>query len=121
LGDFETEDMDNIREIMDLIHTHIFFGETIWKQPTGYSDERLTELINNLEIYDLYRRIEYIRDATYKLTPDSDPSAERKAGVILMLDILLEDTIPNTRSPTPVTELMRRGNIDDIEDIEDIP
>jgi len=117
LGDFETEDMDDIREIMELIHTHIFFGDTAWGNPTGYSDERLTELINNLDIYDLYRRIEYIRDATYKLIPDSNSGLERKTGILLMLDILIEDTVPNTRSPTPVTELMRRDNIDDIEDI----
>ena len=117
LGDFETEDMDGIREIMNLIYTHLYFGGENRNQPTGYSDDRLNELINNLDTYDLYRRIEYIRDATYKLIPDSNSGLERKTGILLMLDILLEETIPNTRSPTPVTELMRRGNIDDIEDI----
>ena len=117
LGDFETEDMDNIREIMNLIYTHIYFGGENRNQPTGYSDGRLTELINSLDTYDLYRRIEYIRDATYKLIPETLPEHERKTSVLLMLDILLEDTIPNTRTPTPVTELMRRDDIDDIEDI----
>jgi len=121
LGDFETEDMDDIREIMDLIHTHIYFGGENQNQPTGYSDNRLNELINNLDTYDLYRRIEYIRNATYKLIPDSNSGLERKTGILLMLDILLEDTIPNTRTPTPITELMHRDNIDDIDDIEDIP
>ena len=120
LGDFETEDMDDIREIMDLIHTQIYFGDTAWKQPTGYSDNRLNQLINNLNTYDLYRRIEYIRDATYKLIPDSNSGLERKTGILLLLDVLLEDTIPNTRSPTPVTDLMRWDNIDYIEDIHDI-
>lgn len=120
LGDFETEDMDDIREIMDLIHTQIYFGDTVWKQPTGYSDNRLNQLINNLNTYDLYRRIEYIQDATYKLIPDSNSGLERKTGILLMLDVLLEDTIPNTRSPTPVTEPMRWDNIDYIEDIHDI-
>ena len=121
LGDFETEDMDDIREIMDLIHTHIFFGDPDRRQPTGYSDHRLNQLINNLDTYDLYRRIEYIQDATYKLIPDSNSGLERKTGILIMLDILLEDIVPNTRSPTPVTELLHRSNEYCIADIEDIP
>ena len=98
LGDFETEDLDDIRDIMDLIHTRIFF-----KYDTEYSDTLLYRLINNLDTYDLYRRIEYIRDATDKIIPDSDGGVERKNNILLLLDVLLEDTIPNTRTPTPVT------------------
>ena len=58
---------------------------------------------NNLDTYDLYRRIEYIRDSTDKIIPDSDGGVERKTSILLMLDVLLEDTIPNTRTE-PRTE-----------------
>ena len=102
LGDFETEDLDDIRVIMDLIHTRIFF-----KYDTEYSDTLLNELINNLDTYDLYRRIEYIRDATDDIIPDSDGGVERKNSILLQLDILLEDIVPNTRTPTPIAEFER--------------
>ena len=100
LGDFETEDLDDIRVIMDLIYTHI-------KYDTEYSDTLLNELINNLDTYDLYRRIEYIRDATDDIIPDSDGGVERKNSILLQLDILLEDIVPNTRTPTPISEFER--------------
>ena len=102
LGDFETEDLDDIREIMDLIHIRIFF-----KYDAVYSDTLFYRLINNLDTYDLYRRIEYIRDATDKIIPDSDGGVERKNNILLQLDVLLEDTIPNTRTPTPFNEFER--------------
>ena len=102
LGDFETEDLDDIRVIMDLIYTRIFF-----KYDTEYSDTLLNELINNLDTYDLYRRIEYIRDATDDIIPHSDGGVERKNSILLQLDILLEDIVPNTRTPTPFNEFER--------------
>ncbi len=102
LGDFETEDLDDIREIMDLIHTRIFF-----KYDTEYSDTLLNELINKLDTYDLHRRIEYIRDATEDIIPDTDAGVERQNSILLLLDVLLEDVVPNTRTPTPIAEFER--------------
>ena len=54
LGDFTAG--EDLRDIINMIHTHIFF---IYKD-SGYNTSVLNQMINELEVYDLHRKVEYI-------------------------------------------------------------
>jgi|UniRef100_A0A6C0IJG1 hypothetical protein len=99
LGDFEVEDLEKLRNIIDMIHTHIFFNYV----DSGYNTNVLNLMINDLEVYDLHRKVEYIHNEVDKMQADSDDGKNRKHDVLETLDILLE-LMPNTREPTPIEE-----------------
>jgi hypothetical protein len=106
LGDFEVSDEEKLRNIIETIHTHLFF---IYAD-SDYSTSWLNESINSLDPYDLYRKIEYIIEEVEKMNPDSDLSRIRHRDVIESLNIIFE-LVPNTRPETPVEEFMggKRG------------
>jgi hypothetical protein len=106
LGDFEVSDEEKLRNIIETIHTHLFF---IYAD-SDYSTSWLNESINSLDPYDLYRKIEYIIEEVEKMNPDSDLSRIRHIDVIESLNIIFE-LVPNTRPETPVEEFMggKRG------------
>ena len=101
LGDFEIEDQEELSGIISLIHSYIFF---VYRD-SGYSDHVLNEKINELETYDLHRKVEYIISEVHKMDPDSMISRDRKSDVLEMLNIII-DLIPNTREPTPIEEYL---------------
>lgn len=106
LGDFEVSDEEKLRNIIETIHTHLFF---IYAD-SDYSTNWLNESINSLDSYDLYRKIEYIIEEVEKMNPDSEGSRIRHRDVIESLNIIFE-LVPNTRPETPVEEFMggKRG------------
>lgn len=101
LGDFEVEELDELRSIITMIHTHIFFNYV----DSGYNEHVLNVRINGLETYDLHRRVEYIIDEVQKMDADTVMSQTRKRDVLQSLNIIL-DLIPNTRTPTPSHEFL---------------
>ena len=106
LGDFEVSDEEKLRNIIETIHTHIFF---IYAD-SDYSTSWLNESINSLDPYDLYRKIEYIIEEVEKMNPDSEGAISRHRDVLESLNIIFE-LVPNTRPETPVEEFMggKRG------------
>ena len=106
LGDFEVSDEEKLRNIIETIHTHIFF---IYAD-SDYSTNWLNESINSLDPYDLYRKIEYIIEEVEKMNPDSEGAISRHRDVLESLNIIFE-LVPNTRPETPVEEFMggKRG------------
>lgn len=106
LGDFEVSDEEKLRNIIETIHTHLFF---IYAD-SDYSTNWLNESINSLDPYDLYRKIEYIIEEVEKMNPDSEGSRIRHRDVLESLNIIFE-LVPNTRPETPVEEFMggKRG------------
>ena len=101
LGDFEINDQEELRSIISLIYSYIFF---VYRD-SGYSDLVLNQKINQLDTYDLYRKVEYIIDEVKKMEPDSMTSRDRHRDVLETLSIIL-DLIPNTREPTPIEEYL---------------
>lgn len=101
LGDFEAEDIEDLRDIIDMIRIHIFF---IYKD-SGYNTSVLNQMINELEVYDLHRKVEYIYNEVEKMQPDSYRGQARQQDVLESISIILE-LIPNTRKPTPIEEYL---------------
>ena len=101
LGDFELDDVEKLRSIIDMIHTYIF----IFYIDSGYSTSVLNQKINDLEVYDLHRKVEYIYNEVKKMKPDSYLGENRQKDVLQTIGIIL-DLIPNTREPTPIEEYL---------------
>lgn len=101
LGDFDLTDLNQLRNIIDMIKTHIFNSYI----DSGYSTNVINRMINELDTYDLHRKVEYIYNEIEKLQPTTYDGQSRKNDVLETLDIIIE-IIPNTREPTPNEEFI---------------
>lgn len=102
LGDFEHDESDEIRDIVAIIEKYVFFVSTY---DSDSFSVMLNEEINKLDVYDLYRKVEYIWNEVYKMETRADTElSEKKIREVFNTLKHILDVIPNTRGNTPIEE-----------------
>jgi hypothetical protein len=112
IGDFEIEELDKVRDIVEMIEKYVFSVSNY------YSDSfslKLNKEINKLEVYDLHRKVEYIWNEVSKIgTRVKTPLSEKNIREVITTLEFIIDLIPNTRGNTPIEEFESRTEVESL-------